>query len=161
MLPNQDIINYVFNQISKVYTNRNLRFISGHGRGAQAAMYSMVHNPDFSKNMILTELYITNGPATKIDINNAKFLINKLESDVKVNIINGNDDWLNIYTDAIIQFVRTCNPEIIECEKQDLSSMSCFQYGFMDVLKNKIERIWKELMKSKYNENKALEMMTE
>ena len=124
-------------------------------------MYSMVRSPDFSKNMLLTELYITNGPATKIDIDKAKYLINELESDVKVNIINGNEEWSKIYTDAIIEFVKTCNPEIIEGEKLNRSSMSCFQYGFMDVLKNKIERTWKELMESKYNKSKALEMMTE
>ena len=79
-----------------------------------------------------------------------KTLVNKLKSDVIINIVNGDDSWYKKYTDEMLEFVKKCNPRIIKYEKKNLCSISCFQYGFMDLYKKKIEEIWKNQLKEKY-----------
>ena len=158
-LPNKDIINSILNQISGYFKNKELRFLTGYGRGAQAALYSMTENPNFSKNMLLTELYITDNPNTKINIEMSKNLINKLRPDVRINIVNGNDPWYKNYTDETLEFAKKCNPKIIQHEKKNLCSMSCFQYGQMELYRRKIEELWKKELTNKYNWREAEEIM--
>ena len=38
VLPNKDIINSVLSQVSGYFINKELRFLTGYGRGAQAAL---------------------------------------------------------------------------------------------------------------------------
>ena len=90
-----------------------------------------------------------------------KTLVNNLKSDVKVNIVNGDDPWYKNYTDAMLDFTQSCNPQLIQAEKKNLSSISCFQYGFMDVYRRKIEETWRKYLMIKYKWQEAAEIMKE
>ena len=137
--PNESLIKNILDQISSRFTNKNLRFLSGHSRGAQSALFAHVNNPGFTNRVFLTELMISDNPNTRFDEQRAKYLMKYMPGKSSIIAVNGE---LNYYRSKNFEDF-TAKHENFDIQIAEGYGTTCHQRGILDFFKPEIEHVWK------------------
>ena len=143
--PNENLIKNILTQISARFTNENLRFLMGHSRGAQSALFAHVNNPGFTKRVFTTELYISDNPNTRFDEQRAKYLMDYMPAGSSIIAINGDS---NHYRSLDFEQFTT-NYENFDIQIIEGYGTMCHQYGILHHFKHDIEYLWIKEMEAK------------
>ena len=143
--PNKELLKMILGHISERYTNKNLRFLAGHSRGAQSAFFAHIENPEFTNRVFLSELYISDNPYTIFDEERAKFLMKHMPKQSSVITVNG---LSNYYRSQPFESF-TAKHENFDLQMIEGYGTGCHQYGIMELFKPEIEMIWRQQMEQK------------
>ena len=138
--PNESLVKNVLDQISSRFTNKDLRFLSGHSRGAQSAFFAHVNNPDFTNRVYMTELTISDNPSTRFDEKIAKYLMKYMPPGSSVIAVNGDK---NYYRSENFE-VFTAKHENFDLKLVEGYGTTCHQQGILEIFKPEIEHALKQ-----------------